>query len=185
MKTFTQLLIILCAAAITGCSTVSVTTDYDKTADFGQYRTYAFASSDKGPSLSPSIEAALRETLRTEMARKGFAEATTGTPDIAVVKHAFTEDKTAVHEFTDGGYSPGIFWPYGYGRYSTWVAAPQTHLQISQYSSGTLILDFVDTKTNQLVFRGTGNAVLKGPETNARKIAEAVTRIVADFPERT
>ena len=183
MKILSQLLIILCAAAFTGCSTVSVTTDYDKTANFGKYRTYALASSDKGPPLSPSNDAALRDTLRTEMAKKGFVEKTSGTPDIAVAKHAFSKEEVAVNEYTDWGYDSGNYWPYGYGSYGTWAAAPQTHLLVNQYTSGTLILDFVDTKTDQLVFRGTGNAVLTGPEATAGKIAEAVTRIVADFPK--
>ena len=183
MKTLTHSLIILSAAAFTACSTVSVQTDYDKTANFQKYETYALAPAEAGPGLSPSSKAALRDTLRTEMAKKGFAEATTGTPDIAIARHIFTEEKTAVNEYTDWGYSSGSYWPYGYGSYGTWAAAPQTHLQVSQYTSGTLILDFVDTKTNQLVFRGTGNAVVKGPEANADKITEAVIRIVADFPK--
>jgi hypothetical protein len=41
------------------------------------------------------------------------------------------------------------------------------------------VLDFVDARTKKLVFRGVGKAVVGGPESNARKIQEAVAKIVA------
>jgi hypothetical protein len=45
-----------------------------------------------------------------------------------------------------------------------------------------MILDFVDNHTKKLVFRGTGQAVVSGPDSNAEKIREAVARIVAGLP---
>ena len=40
--------------------------------------------------------------------------------------------------------------------YGTWYGAPVTYNTISSYTEGTLILDFVDTSNQRLVFRGTG-----------------------------
>lgn len=170
------------AALFSSCSPVSVTTDYDRTVSFQKYKTYALAPAAKGLPLSPSSESALRDTLRTEMAKKGLVEKSSGKPDIAIARHAFTQDKLAVHEYTDWGYSVGNTWPYRYGNYGAWAGAPRTYVDVSQYTQGTLILDFVDTKTNKLVFRGTGTALVGKPESNAKKITEAVTQIVADFP---
>jgi hypothetical protein len=53
---------------------------------------------------------------------------------------------------------------------------------VNQYKEGTLILDFVDARTKKLVFRGVGTAVVGGPESNAAKIQEAVSKIVAAYP---
>ena len=50
---------------------------------------------------------------------------------------------------------------------------------------GTLILDAVDLHARKLVFRGVGQAVVGGSESNARKIEEAVSKIVAEFPGGT
>ena len=42
-----------------------------------------------------------------------------------------------------------------------------------------MILDVVETRTNKLIFRGTGTAVIGGPESNAGKIRDAVKKMVA------
>jgi len=177
-----KFILLLAAALFSSCSPVSVTTDYDRTVSFQKYKTYALAPARKGPPLSPSSESALRDTLRAEMAKKGLVEKSSGKPDIAIARHAFTQDKLAVHEYTDWGYSVGNTWPYRYGNYGAWAGAPRTYVDVSQYTQGTLILDFVDTKTNKLVFRGTGTALVGTTQSNAKKITEAVTQIVADFP---
>jgi len=72
--------------------------------------------------------------------------------------------------------------PYGYGYYGMWAGAPRTYTDVSQYTEGTLILDFVDAKTKKLVFRGIGTGTVSDPETNAERIKEAVEKIVNDFP---
>ena len=45
-----------------------------------------------------------------------------------------------------------------------------------------MILDLLDTRTNKLVFRGAGAAVIGGPESNAGKIRDAVKKRVAALP---
>jgi hypothetical protein len=99
-------LMILC-----GCSTVSVTTDYDHAANFGSYRTYALEPPKNGPALSPSSEGALRSTLNASLAAKGIREVGMGDrPDLAVVPHAKTQQKYNVQQYSSWGYSPGV-WP--------------------------------------------------------------------------
>jgi len=99
-----------------------------------------------------------------------------------VVRHVFTQEKVSVQQYTDWGYGYHGGWPYSYGYYGFWAGAPRTYVDVNNYTEGTMILDFVDTRTRKLVFRGTGRAVVGGPESNARKIAEAVEKIVAKFP---
>lgn len=167
--------------ALAACSTVSVTTDYDRTTSFAKYKTYALAPAAKGEALSPSSEAALRDVLRTEMAKKGIVEKPSGKPDLAIARHVFLQEKLSVQEYTDWGYGSGA-WPYRYGVYNTWPGAPRTYVDVSQYTQGTLLLDFVDTRTHKLVFRGTGSGTVGQPAANAEKIRQAVTRIVAELP---
>jgi hypothetical protein len=167
---------------LTGCSTVSVTTDYDHTANFGSYRTYALEPPPNAPTLSPSSDAALRSTLNASLAAKGIREVGRGdSPDLAVVPHVKTQQKYDVQQYSSWGYGPGV-WPYYGGYYGTWVGAPYTYSTIDTYTEGTLVLDFVDTARQKLVFRGVGKGTVGSAESNAEKIRDAVQKIVEQMP---
>lgn len=185
MKTITKLSILATACALAACSTVSVTTDYDHSAPFGKYKSYSLAPAAHGQTLSPTSEAVLRDTLRTQLAARGIREISGGKPDLAVVRHVFLQQKVSVQQYTDWGYGYNGGWPYGYGYYGMWSGAPRTYTNVNQYTEGTMVLDFVDTHTKKLVFRGMGKAVVGGAGTNADKIREAVEKIVAEFPGGT
>jgi hypothetical protein len=178
---------LVAACMLAACSTVTVTTDYDHSAPFGKYKTYALAPAAHGQTLSPTSEAALRDALRTELAARGISEITSGKPDLAIVRHVFLEHKVSVQQYTDWGYGYGYGygggWPYGYGSYGMWAGAPRTYTDVNNYTEGTMILDVVDMHTKKLVFRGTGTAVVGGPESNAGKIREAVKKMVAALPK--
>jgi len=164
---------------LAACSTVSVTTDYDHSASFEHYRTYTLAPSTENITLSPSSEAALRDALRVNLAARNITEVPEDA-DLHVVRHISTKEKLAVYQTNDWNYR-GM--PYGYGRYGAWANAPSTYTDISQYTEGTLILDFVDAKTHKLVFRGTGTGIVSDPQTNAERIREAVEKIVQQIPK--
>jgi len=164
---------------LAACSSVSVTSDYDHSASFEQYRTYTLAPSSETIALSPSVEAALRDSLRINLAARGITEASQDA-DLHVVRHISTKEKLAVYQTNDWNYR-GM--PYAYGRYGAWANAPSTYTDVSQYTEGTLILDFVDAKTQKLVFRGTGTGIVSDPQTNAERIREAVEKIVKQLPK--
>ena len=178
-----NLLILLGTAmlALTGCSTVKVQTDYDRSVAFGQYRTYTLSPAAQGLTLSPTSEAALRDSLRNAFATRGITEATGQGADLEVVRHVFTRDQTSVQQYTDWGYSYAGPWPGRYGSYGMWVGAPTTYTDVRHYTEGTLILDFVDAKTRKLVFRATGTGTVGSTKANASSIEKAVTKIILAF----
>ncbi|MDP2203943.1 MAG: DUF4136 domain-containing protein [Methylicorpusculum sp.] len=164
------ILLFLCA-----CSTVSVKTDFDPATSFAQYRAYnLLAPSNETIGLSPSGEKALRETLRNSLATHGVME-TDENADLHIVRHISVKDKLHV-------YQSGAGVPYRYGRYGAWAGAPYGYTDVSQYTEGTLILDFVDAKTQKLVFRGIASATVTDSVTNAARIKEAVQKIMQDYP---
>jgi hypothetical protein len=163
---------------LTACSMVTVTTDYDHSAPFGRYQTYTLTSSRQDLPLSPSGEAALHDTLQAKLATRGLREVSEGA-DVHVVRHVFTQEKIDIYPASSWGYAG---YPYRYGRYGPWGGAPAAYTDVSQYTEGTLILDFVDAKTQKLVFRGIAKGTVGDPGTNANRIREAVTRIVDEFP---
>jgi hypothetical protein len=167
---------------VCSCSTVSVTTDYDHSVPFGKYHTYALEPPKDVPPFSPSADAALRDALRGALGARGIREvAVTEKPDLAVVPHVKLEKQYSVNQYTTWGYSAGA-WPYRAGYYGMWAGAPATYTSINDYTEGTLLLDFVDTANQKLVFRGAGKGTVGGPEANAKKIEQAVTKIVAELP---
>jgi hypothetical protein len=182
-STVTKLSAFIAACTLVACSSVTVTTDYDHAASFGKYKTYALEPAAHGQMLSPTAEATLHEALRTELAARGIHEAAPGKADLAVVRHVFVQDKVSVQQYTDWGYGHAGAWPYGYGYYGMWAGAPQTYVDVSKYTEGTLILDVVDTHTKKLIFRGVGTAVVGGTESNAEKIHEAVKQMVEALPK--
>jgi hypothetical protein len=168
-----------------GCSTVTVTTDYDHSVPFANYHTYALEPPPQAPSLSPTADAALRNTLRQTLGARGIREvAVSEKPDLAVVPHLRLQQTYSVDQYTQRGYAGGT-WPYRAGYYGVWVGAPTTYTTINSYTEGTLLLDFVDTTRQKLVFRGVGTGTVGSVESNAEKIQEAVTKIVAKFPAPT
>lgn len=173
---FTMLVIGL--LGLTACSSVSVTTDYDHSASFDQYRTYLLAPDTGKIALSPSTETSLRDALNAAMASRGISELSEGA-DLHVVRHISTQEKVAVNQSSDWGYY-GV--PYRYGRYGMWATAPRTYTNVSQYTEGTLILDFVDARTHKLVFRGVATGTISDSQTNAENIREAVEKMMEKFP---
>jgi len=184
MKNIVTIFAAVCAACLlSACETVTVTTDYDHAAPFGNYKTYTLAPPAHGQTLSPSSETALRDALRTELAARGINEVAGKHADLDVVRHVFVQEKVSAQQYTDWGYGHSGMWPYGYGYYGMWSGAPQTYVSIYQYHEGTMILDFVDARTKKLVFRGIGQAVVGGPEANADKIREAIKKMMQGFPK--
>ena len=185
MKTASILVALSCACLLAACETtsVSVATNHDPAGKFGTYKTYALSLPKSGQNMSATSEAALRNALRAEMAKRGISEAPASQANLVVARHVFVQGKLSVQQYTDWGYIGRGGWPYGSGYYSMWPGAPVAYTDVSVYDEGTLILDFVDRKTKKLVFRGVGKAVADGPDANAAKISEAVAKIVAEYPQ--
>ena len=175
MTIFKRYAIFAASVYLMACASVQVTTDYDHSAPFAQYKTYSLEPSTEKIPFSPSVEAALRDSLRTNLAARGLVEVSAN-PDIHIVRHVSTKEKVIVHQSAYAGV------PYRYGRYYMWSGGADMYADVSQYTEGTLILDFVDAKTQKLVFRGIGTGTVSTPEENAERIREAVQKIVQDFP---
>ncbi len=180
----------LCAVilGLAACSAVTVTTDFDPSTSFNKYHTYALKQTKEGLTLSPSSETAFRDTLRNGLAAHGIREATDHA-DLYVFHYVSTKEKTMIYQSYGPGYGGYGAWPGaapnygpGFGGYGAWPGAAPNYTDVSQYTEGTLVIDFVDAKTQKLVFRGIGKGIVSDPETNAQHISEAVQKIILAFP---
>ena len=169
------------AALLAGCSSLSVSYDYDNNVDFMQYRTFAWmarpeavpADAAQAQQRNDLLDRRIRSAVEDEMAARNITQ-DPAAPGVLVVYHVGLQDKIQV---TDYGYnySP-YYWGYGGGR----------QLDVYQYQEGTLIIDVIDAKTKNLVWRGTGTKVIestsRSPEEMKARIDEIVNKIMQSFP---
>jgi hypothetical protein len=175
LETFRQFgLALFLSLLLIGCGDrISVQTEADKTVSFGKYHTYAL---DASPSrLGPWGKQALEETLRNSLAERGLKEVPAADADLFVVSTVFTKEKLAA--LPKGGVT---YFVSNYGPYS-WSGVGKTS-DTNSYVEGTLTVDFVDSHSRTLVFRGIGSGKTGIDEKNAAAIQEAVTRMMAALP---
>jgi hypothetical protein len=181
MKTVTYFAAICLAVAALSCSQqTAVNADYDTTADFSKYKTYAWLDKVLPPDMIPEnigapnqiTDRRIRTALDEEMAAKGFT-AVTADPDLVVFYHVGVEDKVDV---TDWGYSYAST-----GRYWGWNTR---NVDTYDYQEGTLIVDFVDAESKVLVWRGTAQRVLESvtPEEADQVIRDIVKEVMTLYP---
>lgn len=160
-------------------SSLKVSTDYDKQAEFSSYKTFSFyVFSDKGPGISELNRNRIVNAVKAEMIKKGFTE-NDNSPDVLVNVTTILKEKKQVSASTNyygyGGYYRPYYWSPGYTGSTTY--------NVQEYKDGSLIIDVVDAATKKLVWQGTGNkqidAPLKNPDT---EIPDAVKKIMAGFP---
>ncbi len=163
------------------CSTVSVSYDYDQDVDFTKYQTYAWmpesraTPADARAALQRNqlLDKRIKSAVNAQLPGKGL-RLDADAPDLLLVYHTGVEEKVHV---TDSGHRYGR-------RYRGWGGRNVT---VTQYQEGTLILDFVDAKSNALVFRCTAQAVLEhnpSPEQIDQKINDAVTKMLESYPPK-
>lgn len=167
------------ALLLVSCSTVSVNTDADPQTNFSKYNTYALSSPAPGSrALSPSSFATLQSTLASGLAAKGIREA--AKPSFVISYHIAAKNIANVYMVPNWGYYGG----YGPGNYGYWPGYANPQTMISQYTEGTLILDFIDTATSRLIWRGTAVGIIGSQKVNQDSITEAVRKMLEDFPPK-
>src|SRR6266480_4632382 len=88
---------------------VSVQTDYDHSASFNRYHTYAL---EAAPSqLGSWGKRALEETLRSQLAARGLKEAPVSKADLCVVSRVSTEQKNVANPGAGRVYLPSKMGP--------------------------------------------------------------------------
>ena len=183
----TRLLGLLAATiVVAGCaSTPTVRSDYDKSADFGRYRTFGFIDQAGGPGDSKSLVMQTLEAAATrEMIARGYTLATEN-PDLLINFNGKLEDRTDVQSVPGPTYGPT--WGYGgwYGApYGGWGVAASTQVTTRHYQVGTLVMDIVDRERRQVVFQaGIERTITKEIQQNRDKaLNAAVVKLFSAYP---
>jgi hypothetical protein len=167
------------AAALLACSHAKVETQFDPKAEFARYRTWAWVAEQPGPEQAeavrnPAVMGLVRQAVERELGARGLARASGPEPDLLVAVLGFAHDRI---EVTHYGYAE----PVAYGWYSP-PGAYGTNVQ--QYREGTLVLDLVDARTKQLVWRGTATDTVSSTSQVPAVIDAAVKDMLASYPPK-
>ena len=125
----------------------------DRSADFSQYRTFAFVSplgTDRDGYQS-IVSQNLKAATQREMEARGL-RLDVNAPQLLVNFNASLDDKLRVTSVPSASFGMG-YYGYRYGMYSAW---PMYHdsTVVHQYQQGTLNIDVVDAARKQLVWEG-------------------------------
>lgn len=177
MKRLLLLTIVLITAV--SCSSVKISSDFDRTAGFATYKTYYFTEDAVNLAIDDLNKKRLFTAIETELAGKGFTKSDIN-PDVLIDVKLKGEQKQTATATNTGGYGYG--YRYGWGRgFST------TTINYDTYVDGTLFIDMIDTKKSQLVWQGRGTKTIEPDASEKRReqnINYAVKQIFMKYPPK-
>ena len=184
MKNIPLLLLLFC---LVGCSTVSVNRDFDSSYNFSALTSYKVekqtVDSENATRVSNQLmDRRFDQSLESNLTQKGYILSTTPT---FTVQHGYYI-KTVIRS---DPFSSNMGFGYGTSRNSRRYYNDMrmgTNYGVEQYDVGILVIDILDTKTNQLVWRGKGRIPVVSdsdqPQKISREVDKVVTEIMLNFP---
>lgn len=159
---------------LSSCSSVNVYSDFDKTVDFSQYKTFAFHKSgiDK-VQISDFDKKRILHAIDSELSKKGMTKSEN--PDLLINFSTKERERVDVNQF---GFGMGYGWGFGWNPY-LWGGQPY----VSTSTEGTLFIDLIDAKKKELIWQGEGVGYLTQSRSDKdARINEFVSKILAQFP---
>jgi hypothetical protein len=158
----------------TSCVTVRVATDYDRDVNFSNYNSFAFYKPgiDKAE-ISDLDKKRILRAIETEMTAKGMIKSES--PSLLV--SIFTKERERVDVYNNN-------FGYGWG-WNPWYYGGFYGNNVSRTTEGSLYIDLIDAKTNELVWQGVGTANLvtnSDIEKRVERIQVIVHEILAEYP---
>ena len=164
-------------AAIVGCATLNVSSHVERGINFADYVTYDWGQRDLFPVGDPRLDNNeffrdhLEGALEQRLAVKGYERVKDGEPDVLIHYHATVSQRLDVRA-ADQAYV---------SCYGEDCAA-----YFSDFEQGTIVVDFVDRRTNKLIWRGwaqdTMTGVIDNQDRLERQVDEGVMKMMQLLP---
>ncbi len=182
-----ELVLLVCLASFwLACSGSQITVrhDSDPSTDFSKLKTFNWMElPEEIPQGTrdvldrfPDLHTLTQTVVENRLQKKGY-EMRSADADFLVVYHLLLQAK----EYVD------VSQPYNYGSYGrVWSNAMKKSTFKKTFVEGTLIIDFVDPKTREIIWRGEASKVVDkqtSPEKRDRNVGEAVKQILKKFPD--
>src|SRR4029077_16670836 len=125
-------------------SAQQVKTDYDRSADFAQYKTYSW---EHVKTQDPLYVDRIKSSVNAALAAKGWTQVDSG-GDVSIVAMEITSTQQTLNTFYNGWGGGGGWRRFGGGGFGEATTTTDT------YKIGTVVVDLFDTKPKQLIWRG-------------------------------
>jgi hypothetical protein len=173
MKTISVMIMLAMVLGLLAVSAAaqSVQSDFDRSFRFSELKSFSFAVQKRGatdPLAGDTLnDGRIRNGLESQLTANGF-RMESEKADFVIAYYVTTKNKLNVQDF---GYGP----PRWFGS---------RDIRVNQYSEGTLMVDFIDVKSNQVIWRGraVGTLEMKGVD---KKISKSVEKLVKQFVKDT
>lgn len=179
MKILKYTLLLVFAMSLVSCSSVKVMSDYDSKVDFSDYKTFAFYKKgiDKA-SVSDLDKRRILRAIESNLMAKGFVKSEN--PDMLISIFTKSREKIDINNnMNNYGWGMGFGWGW-----NPWMWGGANQLNVNQYTEGTLFIDVINKKKNELIWQGIGSGAISGktPEKKKERIEEFVARILEKYP---
>lgn len=156
-------------ALSTGCSTISVNHSYDREFDLAPPKTYAWVARPTSPrgGRAESIDFLLKDLVNRQLSAKGFARSES--PDLLLTYHLGRRDEVDV-----------VAQRY---RVRPARAYRGAGVRVSRRTEGTLIIDVIDARSSQMVWRAIAESTLR-PDASVDERVEKLEAAVAKAFEK-
>lgn len=148
-----------------------VTSNYMPGTDFSKYKTYKWVPIEGGAHPNQIVDIQIRMAVDTELAHKGMAKVDSDRADLYVGYQAAVTQEKQWNAYGMGG---GLRWGGGMATATS-----------STISTGTLVLDFYDPATKQLVWTGRVSKTLNpnnSPEKQQKNLEKSAEKLLRKFP---
>ncbi len=161
---------------------IYVSEDYDRHANFPSYKTFDWMPKpDKMPPTarqaiesSPFLAKRIQDITAQILTAKGMTQSSVN-PDIVINYYVSFKER---YDIADWGYYYGRFWAYRWpylGPYDYYA-----------YQQGTLVLDFVDAKKKEMVWRGVADQAMpeydRSSSISEDDLRKIITKLLALYP---
>jgi len=154
-------------------SAQQVKTDYDRNANFGQYKTYSWEQVKTKDALDVDR---IKTAVNAALSAKGWTMVDSG-GDVSIIAMEMTHNQQTLNTFYDG-FGGGWGWRrFGGGGFGEATTTTET------YKVGSVVVDLFDTKTKQLIWRGTSSDTLSNnSDKNIKNLDKGVEKMFKHFP---
>ncbi len=158
-----------------GCSTMTVRADHDSQVDFGAYSSFAIferqGKERRQPQMSGLVDRRIVSSMASYLNAKGFQSKPARDADLLVTFYTAIRKRVVIN---NAGW-------YGY-RWHRWGGWGGGARWATTYDEGTLVIDIIDRRNRELVWRAVGEGAFSKSNPSDEKVEKRVGKLLQTFP---
>jgi len=172
----------LIALAISACSSIPVSQDFEQGFDFSGLKTFAWDQNENtewGLTSNELVDRRIRSAIENTLTEQQFSQVDSAQADFLILYNVVVEQRISSSNVS-GGVSMGRSTRGRHGSIGI-----STGSQVRTYDQGTLLIDVIDVAGDKLVWRGVSAQALpdlSDPQRLTDHVNNTVAAILVQFP---